>query len=166
MPASQRARSAAALRATLAVRGAQLLEPNPDPEPGRADGGEGPGAARAGVEAATWRLVWLSEELDDPALAALAGELLALVGPGDPFTLALPHAAARAGGPLEALAAPAAEPGRGRARSGKAALAADQSQQVRAARGPNPTLAGLVNRMAQLCNGTFGAFLPRTSQVL
>ena len=144
MPASQRARSAAALRAALASRGAQLLDPGPDAGHGRADGGEGSGAARAGVEAATWRLVWLSEETDDPALAALAGELLARVGPGDPFTLALPHAAARAGGPPEAPAAPAAEPGRGRARSGKAAQAADQSQQVPAAppNAPRGSLAG------------------------
>lgn len=156
MPPSQLARSVAVLRRSLAARGAELLgasgpasaqnpgNPGSHPRPPggaaelpdaaeparlRGDGGGdagGPGSRPPGVQAAAWQLVWLSREAGDGGLALLAGELLALVGPSDPFAIALPHAAGPRGGAL-AEAAPA-EPGR-KPRSGwppKAAFAGGQ----------------------------------------
>ena len=94
-------------------------------------GDQGPGPL--GVQAAAWQLVWLSREAGDGGLALLAGELLALVGPSDPFAIALPHAAApRGGGGLSTVVVPseAGPGGNARKKSKKAAAAAPDPQQV------------------------------------
>lgn len=43
---------------------------------------------RPEVEQAAWRLVWLSRDLADDAMAAFTGRLLALVGPLDEHCIA------------------------------------------------------------------------------
>ena len=64
------------------------------------------------VEEATWKLVWLSRDLGDEALAAFAGKLLALTGPLDATVIAfsVPTFAANSG---SAASAPAPAPQRG-----------------------------------------------------
>ncbi len=109
MPPALRRRSLAALRAALAADRGALFEGGAD-----AVAGGRPLRARPEVAAAAWRLAVLSNDLADARLAEFAGELLAVVGPLPPGTIAFdaaalgaPPAPAPAGGAERAAGAAA-----------------------------------------------------------
>lgn len=89
------------LRQRSLVRLTETLHQQPDALFGAADSSASSGAAQLQpcsrqVVDAIWQLVRLSSELQDGQMAALAGELLALLGPLHPSAIAFtPHAVAR-----------------------------------------------------------------------